>query len=95
MSMIRINDSFDIEGKFSFEVSYDRGKNPVITEISGIITARGYLPDVRTIENERYRLGGVFVYKESYGSEEDEMAFHFVAKTFAIANSLQGVNIHG
>lgn len=94
MSRIIVNGDYVIEGKFSFDVSYDRNSSPQLVNINGVLTSSsGYMPDIRQLENDRYRLTGIFVYKEAYGSEEDEMAYYFAAKSYAMADSLQEVKI--
>ena len=92
MSKILINDEFTIEGQFSMEAVYDIKSNPPIVNIRGVLTSdKGYLPLINSLENERYRITGVNVYQETYGSEEDMIAYHFSAKSFAIADRLREV----
>jgi len=92
MSRIMVNGAFCIEGAFSFSSDYDPASNPPLMKIEGTLSSRaGYLPDIRRLENERYLLDGVYVYREGYGSEEDEIVYYFTAKSFAVANRLQEV----
>ena len=83
-----INDIEVIEGVFSFEVTIDESNSPPIYSVTGVLaTADKYIEDLRTIQNERYRLEGVRVYKESFGSEENQVVYYFAARKFGIDKS--------
>ena len=85
MSKIMINDEDVIEGTFSFEVTIDESHKPPIYSITGVLTTSDkYLEDLDTIQNERYRLERVRVYRESFGSEEDGVVYFFTAGKFGI-----------
>lgn len=95
MSKILINDSFLVEGRFSFEAEYDLKSNPPVREIRGILISDcGYLNGLTSIENERYVVTGIHIYKEEYVSEEDFIAYYFNAKSFAVADKLLEVKIN-
>lgn len=95
MSKVLINDSFLIEGRFSFEAKYDLKSNPPVREIKGtLISNCGYLNKITSIENERYVVTGIHIYKEEYASEEDSIAYYFNAKSFAVADRLLEVKVN-
>ncbi len=96
MSKVCINGSFMVEGEFSFSIDYDTTKNPPLMTIEGQFkTASGYLPEINTIENERYLLSGIRVYQEAFGSEEDYVLYSFTAKAFGMADNLKEVKYVG
>ena len=88
MSKIWINDlDIPIEGTFSFDMEYDDRQKPPIYSITGVLeTADGYHNDIRSIQNHRYKLNGVKVFRESYGSEDDTILYYFTAESYGGAN---------
>lgn len=95
MSKILVNNTYIVEGRFSFEAEYDLKANPPIRNIHGtLISGAGYLTPISSLENERYSLTGIYVYKEEYASEENEIAYYFQAKSFAVADSLREVKMN-
>lgn len=96
MSKIILNGQKVIEGEFSFSVSYDESVNPPILQIVGTLSSKaGYLPEITSLENDRYVISGITVKTEHYGSEEDTMLYDFEAKAYGIANNLREVKIVG
>ena len=92
MSKVIINDQIEVEGSFSFSTSLDSSVNPPIISINGVFTsAAGYFPEIYSLENERYLITGITVVEESYGSEEDMIAYNFKAKAYGIADKLKEV----
>ena len=84
MSKIRINETDTVNGSFSFRVSLDKsGKIPVLV-IEGVLESPDRISSVTLLENERYRLTGVVLQSESYGSEEDNVAYEFIANKYEI-----------
>ena len=91
-----VNGSFMVEGEFSFNVNYDNTQNPPLTSIEGSFASKaGYLPDITSLENDRYIVSGIHVYQESFGSEEDTMVYHFTAKAFGMDDKLKEVKYIG
>lgn len=82
MARIIINKEYEVEGHFSFEISIDKNTTPRIVNIKGAFKTNEYLPDISTIENERYQLDKVSVYTESFGSDEDQVIYLFTAGRF-------------
>ena len=96
MSKILLNDKQYIDGEFSFDVSYDVSVNPPLMQINGVLSSKnGYLPEIFSLENERYAITGINVYQESFGSEEDTMVYHFEAKAYGLADYLKEVKLNG
>ena len=84
MSKIYINGDANnpIEGSFSFDIGYDAKANPPVITIEGVLSTKSYIEEIYAIENERYFLDDVVVTHESYGSEEDEIVYTFMAGKF-------------
>jgi len=96
MSKICVNGSFSVEGEFSFDINYDNTQNPPLTRIEGTFASKaGYLPDITSLENERYIISGIHVYQEDFGSEEDTIVYSFNAKAFGLADNLKEVKYIG
>lgn len=96
MSKVRVNGEFTVDGEFSFSVSYDTTQNPPVVSIEGAFTSSaGYMPEIHSLENERYILTGVRVHQEGFGSEENAMVYNFAAKSFGIADALREVKYSG
>lgn len=87
MASIQINDKHIVEGGFTFSVGYDMASKPPIVKISGVLVVGGdkYLSDIQKIESEDYVLEDVQVYSEEYGSDTDEIAYSFIAKSYGMA----------
>ena len=86
MTKIIINDEHQIEGDFTFKVSYDSTQNPPRVAIEGVMTStEPYMEEINRIESARYLLEGVHVYTEEFGSSDKNIAYYFTAKSFSIA----------
>lgn len=81
---ILLNDSIEVDGKFSFTAEYDESTK--VLDISGGLVVTGPYIDynVESIANERYELTGVRIYRESFGSEDDEIVYYFRAQAYSI-----------
>lgn len=96
MSTILVNNEYPVEGEFSFSVSYDDTQRPPIRSINGVFSCKaGYLPEITSLENDRYVLTGIHVHQEDFGSEENTMLYHFEAKAFGMADELKEVKLIG
>lgn len=87
MALIRINKA--PENKFG-KVSIDRervqnqqtGENEIIT--TGVLSIHDYIEDIHEIETERYIVSGVDVYKESFGTNDNSIYYHFFADGISV-----------
>ena len=82
MSKIRINKHQSVEGSFSFNASIDNQSKIPILVISGVLETADDVSEITMLENERYLLTGIVIKSESYGSEEDLVAYEFLAKEY-------------
>lgn len=84
MSKIRINDNEVVEGSFSFHVFLDKNSNVPLLIIEGVFETAARISEIRMLENQRYKLTGVTVQDEAYGSEEDTVAYTFLADKYEV-----------
>lgn len=63
-------------------VSFSRGANEEGTGfiITGILSTHLYVDDIESIETPRYKLTGVTVFEESFGSDDYNIHYRFVAE---------------
>ena len=91
-STMTINSKIEIEGKMSIEIMKKELAPPNIINllegdeppliISGILSTDTYIEEINTIFTDRFILNGVIVYYESFGTEENEVIYKFIAKEF-------------
>ena len=90
MALIRVNGiEQNIFGALTFdrEAIYEDGKFAG-TIINGILAIHDYVEEIFKIESERYILHNVTVYKESFGSNEYMILYHFTAEDLEIKDDL-------
>lgn len=93
MSLVMVNNSIPVEGKFTFTVSYERSLESIdIVSIKGVfVSGAGNLKQITSLENDRYLITGIFVTEKEYGSEDNNIAYHFVAKQYAMSDKMREV----
>ena len=77
MSNIKINNEIELNGRFTVERKKDINANPVIIYRTGVLEIPKYIDEIKTIENDKYKINGINVYKETFVSEEDYIAYEF------------------
>ena len=77
MSKVKINNSIIVDGKFTIEVFADKSNKPITIYKRGIFETDKYIEEISSLENERYFINGIDVYKETYGSEDDIISYEF------------------
>ena len=77
MSLVKVNDNQITEGKFSIEIWADTSSKPIILHKRGVFETNIYIDEITSLENERYLVQGIQVYKEAFGSEEDTVSYEF------------------
>lgn len=97
MALIRVNkEDRNLFGALTFDreaiVDPDTGKI-IGTSINGILAIHDYIDDIYEIESERYLLRDVSVYKESFGSNEYMILYHFIAEDLKIKEDILDDNI--
>lgn len=77
MSNLKINNEIELNGRFTVERKKDINTNPVIIYRTGVLEIPKYIDEIKTIENDKYKINGINVYKETFVSEEDYIAYEF------------------
>ena len=77
MSNLKINKEIELNGRFTVERKKDINANPVIIYRTGVLEIPKYIDEIKTIENDKYKINGINVYKETFVSEEDYIAYEF------------------
>ncbi len=88
LALLRVNgENKNMFGALTFDreavMDPDTGKL-LGTSINGILAIHDYIEEIHTIESERYLLNDVTVYKESFGSNEYMILYHFIADDLEI-----------
>lgn len=93
MSLVMVNNTTPVEGRFTFSVSYERSMESIdIVSIQGVfVSGAGNLPQITSLENDRYLITGIFVTEKEYASEENNIAYKFVAKQYAMSDKMREV----
>lgn len=79
MYNITINDSINTLGLITFRISKDVNGN-LITE--GLLKTHLYIEEINTLECNRFRLEGIDVYLEAFGSTDIFNLYQFTYKAF-------------
>lgn len=77
MSNLKINNEIELNGRFTVERKKGINANPVIIYRTGVLEIPKYIDEIKTIENDKYKINGINVYKETFVSEEDYIAYEF------------------
>jgi hypothetical protein len=75
MANIIINDNLEVNGKVTFNRAVNESKDGFIIE--GIFLTHLYFDDIKTIQTKRYKLTGVKVYQEAFGSDDYNIGYYF------------------
>lgn len=90
MSKVKINNSITVDGKFTIEVFADKNSKPTTIYKRGIFETNKYIEEISSLENERYLITGIDVYKEIYGSEDDVISYEFSFSSMVIQSNEKG-----
>lgn len=82
MANIIVNNKMTVKGKISVNRTINEEKNGFI--ISGIFATHLYLEDIKSLETNRFFVSGIEVYSESFGSDDYNIQYQFVAKNFKL-----------
>lgn len=80
MYKIIINDEINTLGLITFQIS-KQGED-LITE--GLLKTHLYVEEITSLECDRFKLGGIDVYAEAFGSTDIFNLYHFTYKYFDI-----------
>lgn len=89
MYNIIINDSIKTLGLITFRITKDANDN-LITE--GVLKTHLYIEEINTLECDRFRLEGIEVYSESFGSTDIFNLYQFNYAAFGIKDKGENYN---
>lgn len=89
MYNITINDTIKTLGLITFRISKDAQDN-LITE--GILKTHLYIEEIFTLECDKFRLEGIDVYSESFGSTDIFNLYQFTFEAFDIKDKGENYN---
>lgn len=87
MASIIINDKLSVNGKVTFNRAVNEDKTGFI--ISGILLTHLYFDDIKTIETRRFKLTGIEVYEEAFGSDDYNIGYYFTCTNIEVLGSMQ------
>lgn len=77
MATIKVN-GIEVEGKLSASTRQDIDNDPNVVENTGVLKTEEYFEDISKIETDRYKMTGIAVYAEHYGTDNDEIIYEFL-----------------
>lgn len=87
MANIIINNRISANGKLSVDRMLNETKDGFI--IAGVFASHLYYEDIKSLESNRFKVSGVQVYKESFGSDDYNILYHFIADKFILKDTMQ------
>lgn len=82
---ILINDEFSILGLVTFQIKYDNATNSYLTE--GILKTHKYIEDIESIECDKFKIAGINVYLEAFGSTDIFNLYYFNFDSYMIKDN--------
>lgn len=87
MANIIINNRFSANGKLSVDRTLNETKDGFI--ITGIFASHLYYEDIKSLESSRFKVSGIQVYQESFGSDDYNILYHFIAEKLTLKDLMQ------
>ena len=88
MGTLKMNNSIEVKGKVSFSHSISPSekdeKQWTDDGIMGTLVMHQYIDDIDSIESDRYLLNNCTVYKESFGSDDFDIVYNFIAESCVV-----------
>lgn len=82
MANIIVNNKLTVKGKLTVNRTINEDKTGFI--ISGIFATHLYHEDIKSLETNRFFISGIEVFSESYGSDDYNINYNFIAKNFKL-----------
>lgn len=82
MATIIINDEMRAKGKLSISRAPNEDRTGFI--VTGAFATHMYYENIISLESPRYRVSGIDVFEESFGSDDYDIIYRFVAKNFTL-----------
>ena len=81
----------EVKGLITFsheaELSEETGEWEDNGFIKGTFATHDYLPDIRDLVSPRYKISGITVLQESFGSEDFDIIYSFIANEFEVVDN--------
>ena len=87
MANIIINNRFSANGKLSVDRTLNEAKDGFI--ITGVFAPHLYYDDLKRLDSNRLKVSGAQVYRESFGSDDYNILYHFIADKFTLKDLMQ------
>ena len=92
MAQIKINNNLTVEGSFTMNKTLiEKEDGKLGFAINGVLSTHLYFEDITNIETERYKVEGINVYQERYGSDDYNIIYEFSAENIEV----KGVDCEG
>ena len=82
MSFIIVNGTESSRGEVEFFQSIESDENGDKVVYDGVYITDSYFEQIDKIQTHRFILDDVYVYREKFSSEKDEIAYYFTCKKF-------------
>lgn len=82
MAKILLNDEFEMNGKLSISRTLNESGDGFI--VTGTFATHLYIEDIHTLESARYKVYGVEVFQEMFGSDDYDIVYNFQATMLKI-----------
>lgn len=79
MAKIIVNGKTEVEGKISVNREVDLSQNPPTFIVAGSFLTSQYFDEISSLECDKFKIEGIEVWKEAFGSEEDDILYEFVS----------------
>lgn len=82
MAKIVVNENLKVNGKLTFEREINEQGTGF--NISGVFATHLYFEDITSLDTPRFSLKGIEVYRESFGSDDYNILYHFTAESIEV-----------
>ena len=87
MANIIINNRVSAKGKLSVSRTLNETKDGFI--ITGTFASHLYYEDIKSLESNRFKVSGIQVYQEGFGSDDYNVIYNFVADKLILKDAMQ------
>lgn len=84
---IKINDYIETLGLVTFQIRKEEREDEPYYEKIGILKTHLYIEEINTIECDRFKIDGIDVYLEAFGSSDIFNLYHFTYDSFEILDN--------
>lgn len=82
MASIIVNNKLEVKGKLSVDRVINETKDGFI--ITGLFATHNYIEEIYSLSTPRFNITGIEVYRETFGSDDYDIAYHFTAKNLSL-----------